>query len=322
MTVPLPGVFCCLITPFDERGELDEPGLAVLAERVVAAGVGLALGTASPGEGHSLSLDETERLYRVAKETAGGRVPVIAMGCEPRNATEFLRLVRIAERVGLDAVQLYSVDIGHGNYPSDEELERYFRTMLEGMAIPARLSSHQAIGYNIPLPVIGRLLDDYPHIEAVHCISDNLRYLRGVIEVADGRAGVFVGGPHQVLTALAFGGQGYLDSTCALLAPRLCASIIGHYNAGRLEETFQAYARVMEITAINRWAGIRRSAGGMARLNKAALHMLGLPGWHLRPPYMSLDGDEHRFIADTLKAQAIPELEDEAWLDHRALIGG
>ena len=312
MNEPGPGVYCCLITPFDEHGGLDEQGLRVLVERQAAAGVGLALGTASPGEGHALSLHETERLFTVAMETAAGRVPVIAMGAEPRSAAELLRVVRVAEAAGLDAMQLYSVDIGHGNYPTDEELERYFRTLLEEMTIPARLSSHQAIGYTIPLPVVARLLGDYPKIEAIHCISD-LTYLREIIRATSGRAEILVGGPHQVLTALALGGHGYLDSTCALLAPRLCASLIDRYRAGRLDETFRCYAKVMEITGINRWAGMRRSAGGTARLNKAALRVLGLPGWHLRPPYLPLDDEEHHWIAGTLKAMAIPELERAAW---------
>jgi 4-hydroxy-tetrahydrodipicolinate synthase len=309
---PSAGVLCCLITPFDGAGRLDEAALRILVERQVGAGVGLALGTASPGEGHSLSLDETERLYRVARETAAGRVPVIAMGAEPRNADEVLRLVRVAEAAGVDAMQLYCVDIGHGNYPTDQELERYFRTVLEQMTIPARLSSHQAIGYTIPLSVVARLLEDYPNIEAIHCTTD-LTYLRQLLEVTPGRAEVLVGGPHQVLSALAFGGAGYLDSTCALLAPRLCRSVIGHYRAGRLEETLRAYAKVMEITGINRWAGIRRSAGGTARLNKAALRVLGLPGWQLRAPYLPLDEEEHHWIADSLKAMGVPELDHAAW---------
>ena len=309
---PSAGVLCCLVTPFDEHGRLDEGGLRTLAGRQVDAGVGLALGTASPGEGHSLSPEETERLFTVARETAAGRVPVIAMGAEPRNAGEVLRVVRIAQAAGLDAMQLYSVDIGHGNYPTDEELERYFRTVLDELTIPARLSSHQAIGYTIPLPVVARLLEDYPGIEAVHCTAD-LTYLRRLLEVTRGRAEVLVGGPHQVLSALAFGGAGYLDSTCALLAPRLCASVIDHYRAGRLEEAIRAYAKVMEIAGINRWAGIRRSAGGTARLNKAALAVLGLPGSHLRPPYLPLDEEEHQWIADALKAMAIPELEHAGW---------
>src|SRR5580658_4451497 len=116
-----------MITPFATDGSLDEEAVALHVNRLAEAGVGASLGTASPGEGHSLSLEETERFWGLAKEVAAGRVPVMAMGCEPRSASEFMPLIRIAESLQLDSVQLYSLDLGHGNHPAPKELEAYFR---------------------------------------------------------------------------------------------------------------------------------------------------------------------------------------------------
>ena len=298
-------VFCCTITPFDEQRNLDEAAIAVHVERLATAKVGIAVGTESPGEGHSLSLEETERFYGLVKERAAGRVPVIGMGCEPRNAKEYLQLVRIGESVGMDAMQLYSVDYGHGNLPVDKELDAYFRTLLEHTSIPARLSSHFSVGYNIPLRVLGGLLDDYPHIEAIHCISPNLKYLRAVIELADGRADVLVGGPDQVLPALSLGGQGFLDSTCALLMPRTSRAIIDSYERGDLAAMHAAYEKVFAVSMINRWIG--------PRTVKEAVSIVGLPGGHLRPPYLPLDDDERQLMADIIKDAEIPEVEGLAW---------
>ncbi len=66
----------CTVTPYDEAGRLDEPAVVDLVERIASQGVGLAVGTASPGEGFALSLDETERFYGLVVQTAAGRVPV------------------------------------------------------------------------------------------------------------------------------------------------------------------------------------------------------------------------------------------------------
>jgi len=49
-------VFCCTITPFDEDRNLDESAVGVIVDRLADAKVGVAVGTESPGEGHSLSL--------------------------------------------------------------------------------------------------------------------------------------------------------------------------------------------------------------------------------------------------------------------------
>ncbi len=306
-------IYCCTITPFREDRGLDEDGLAVHINRLAEAGVGVSLGTASPGEGHSLTLEETERFYGLSKEVAGDRVPVIAMGCEPRSAEEFLPLVRIAETVGLDSMQLYSVDLGHGNRPVPKELDRYFRTLLDRMTIPARLSSHKAAGYNIPLTVLEGLLDDYPNIVAVHCIAPDSQYLRRVVEIADGRAEVLVGGLHDVLTVLAFGGNGYLDSTCALLVPKTCKAILDAFAAAKVEEMHRVYSQAYAVSMVNRWTG--------PRTVKEAVRIVGLPGWHLRPPYLPLDDDEARLMADILRTAEVPELQELPWRQARRPAG-
>src|SRR5207248_2559131 len=180
-------------------------------------------------------------------------------------------------------------------------LEVYFWSLLEGTSLPARLSSQLSVGYSIPLGVLERLLNDYDHIVAVHCISPNLKYLRAVIELCDGRADVLVGGPDQVLPALALGGQGFLDSTCALLMPRTSRAIIDSYERGDMAAMHAAYERVFAVSLINRWIG--------PRTVKEAVSIVGLPGGHLRPPYLALDDDERQLMAGILKSADIPAIE-------------
>src|SRR5579862_3744947 len=295
----------CTITPFDAEGRLDEEGLALLLGRIGDAGLGVYLGSASPGEGHSLSPAETERLYAVARDTIGGRVPVRAMGAEPRSAEDLRRTIRIAESVGLDAMQLYSVDLGHSNRPTDTELERYFRDLLEEMTIPAVLSSHHFGGYVIPIEVIARLVGEYPGIIGLNITSPDLAYVSRVIDVVDGRADVHVGGPMQALSAFALGGQGFLCSE-GVLVPRLVASVVEHAAAGRMAEAFDAYATLIRLFATNVWAA------GSVRWTKAAMRVLGMPGWHTRPPYLELSDEVDAQIAADLDASGIPELKELA----------
>lgn len=298
-----PSAYCCTITPFDAEGRLDEDGLRLLVDRLAAGGVGAFVGTSSPGEGFSLSLTETERLYGVAMEAMAGRRPVRAMGVEPHSADQAYELIKVAESVGLDAMQLYCLDLSHGNQPMPDELERFFRTNLERMSIPAVLSTHFMLGYMIPIDLLARLVDDYPHIVGVNCTTQNVTYLEQVLEVARGRIDVHVGGPQQAMTALALGGQGFL-CTEAILAPRLCGSVVAHFAAGEDRDMFAAYDRLMRLSAVNRWPG------GSLRFTKAALQVLGLPGGYLRPPYLPLDEDAHAEIRAKLDALGIAVTED------------
>ncbi len=175
-----PSTLVCTVTPFDGEGRLDEEALRLLVERYGQAGVGTYLASSSPGEGFSLTLEETERLYAVAKEAMSGRAPVRAMGVEPHNAKETLAILRVAESVGVDAMQLYCLDCSHGNRPTDAELEAFFRKILEQMSIPAVLSTHFLLGYMIPLHVLERLLPDYPHIIGINVSTNDLGYLTRV----------------------------------------------------------------------------------------------------------------------------------------------
>jgi 4-hydroxy-tetrahydrodipicolinate synthase len=305
-TRPL-SAFICAITPLTENDTIDEDAIRQLFSRFIDAGVGAFVGTASPGEGQALSLAETETLYGVAVDTLKGKTTVRAMGCEPRTAKQFLELVKIAEKVGMDGMQLYSLDLGHGQKPTDAELELFFRRLLDNMSIPAIISSHiMSGGYLVPVDVFARLLDDYPHLVGINVTSPDLSYLGRIIEVAKGRADVHAGGPMLALNTLAMGGQGFLCSE-GILTPKLVGQVIKAWEAGDLEGASKAYDDLMRLFAVNVWPG------GSVRYTKAAMKVLGLPGWHIREPFLPLDDAAHARIRDSLKALALPELEQLPW---------
>jgi dihydrodipicolinate synthase/N-acetylneuraminate lyase len=132
--------------------------------------------------------------------------------------------------------------------------------------------------------------------------------MRTLVDVVDGRAEILLGGAQHLLPGLSFGANGYLDSTGALLAPRLNASVIELYKAGRLDEMATAYSQITHLSGISRVQNARAGTGSV-RVCKAAMRVLGLPGWTMRPPYLSLDEQAHRDVAEYLRSMKIPELE-------------
>jgi 4-hydroxy-tetrahydrodipicolinate synthase len=114
--------YCCTVTCFDARGQIDHAAMRAHFGRIAEAGVGLYVGSPSPGEGATLTPRELAHLLALANEAAGGRVPVRAMGVEPRHTAEMRAFVATAVEAKVDAVQIYSLDVGHGVKPSAEEL--------------------------------------------------------------------------------------------------------------------------------------------------------------------------------------------------------
>jgi 4-hydroxy-tetrahydrodipicolinate synthase len=291
-----PSTYVISLTPFTPRRSggdaLDEAGLRGHLRRMADAGVGVYVGGSGSGEGYTLRDDELDRIFAIGKEELGGRVPVLAMGVEPRTSGQMIELGSRVADAGLDGMQVYSLDQGHGNHPTRVELERYLRDVLEGISVPAVLSSHQSVGYFIPADLVAAMIDDYDHVVGVNCTSPDVSYLLQMIEAVDGRADVHVGGPMHALTCLALGGQGYLSSD-ANLAPRLCASVIERFLAGDLAGCSAAYRTLMQLF------GATRDCGGIVA-TKAALGILGLPGGIPRRPRLPADAPTTERIRRTM----------------------
>ena len=294
--------FVVSITPFRADGTLDENALRGHLSRQRDAGVGVYLAGSGSGEGYALTHDETRRVLEIGVEELHGRVPVRAMGVEPRSAAEAIGRAGAAAEVGVDAFQLYSLDQGHGNHPTPLELDRYVRTVLDAVTLPVVLSTHQSVGYLLPVELIGSVLDDGAPVIGVNCSTADVTYLLRVVEAVDGRADVHVGGPLHALTALGLGGQGFLSSD-ANLAPRLCAAVIDAAGRGDLAALQNAYAELMRLYTVT------REVGGITA-TKAALDLLGLPGGGPpRPPRCPADAS----VRDTVQRRLVDALRWPEW---------
>jgi 4-hydroxy-tetrahydrodipicolinate synthase len=291
--------FCCSVTPFAADGSLDVPALRAHFARLAAARVGVYVGGSSPGEGYALSRSEVWRCLEIAVEELRGRVPVRAMGVEPRTARDMLEHVSLAAECGVDAVQIYSLDMGHGGRPNAATIERYFRTILEASRIACVVSSHHFLGYILEPELLRALADDYEHLIGFNVTSPDLPYHLRVLDALDGLAEVHVGGPMHALSAIALGANGYL-STEANYAPRLCQSLIDHARAGDHATAQAVYARILSLMT-----GMSEVPGMSVRYVKAAMTALGQCGPHVREPHLPLSADELARVAKRLAAMGI-----------------
>jgi len=287
-----PSTYVVGITPFAADESLDEPALRAHLRRLADAGIGVYLGGSGSGEGYTLDADETRRVLEIGVDELRGRVPVRAMGVEPRSAREMISYARVAADVGVDALQVYSLDVGHGIRPRPNELRRYYDDVLDAVLLPVVLSSHFSVGYALPVDLVAELVEQHHTIVGVHCSHDDLTYLVALLDAVGDRADVHVGGPMHALSCLALGGHGFLSSD-GNLAPTLCASVIDGYVRGDLDACRAAYARLMRLHT-----GIRR-LGGIAA-TKYALELLGLPGGTVRRPRLPLDDERRAAVAALL----------------------
>ncbi|HMN13222.1 MAG TPA: dihydrodipicolinate synthase family protein, partial [Bellilinea sp.] len=77
MSLRVKGVIVPLLTPFDDRGELDCPTLVHLVDFLIERGVHGLFPGGTTGEGPLLSTEERLTLAETVVRAANGRLPVI-----------------------------------------------------------------------------------------------------------------------------------------------------------------------------------------------------------------------------------------------------
>ncbi len=297
-------MFCMAATPFREDGSLDEDGLRQHLRRIVDAGNGIYLGSGGAGEGHVLTPAELRRIYEIGVEVGRGAVPVYANPRESRSAAAMYEVAKEAVTAGVDAVQIYQLDAGHGMIPTPREQEAYFRELLDEIDHPIAISVHIYAGYNAPVALLAALCRDYPQVIALNVMGPPNNWFMEVRDALPESVRMYTG-IVNLLQVLALGASGALLAENNII-PTVCRSLADAWLAADLDTAGDAARTVQRFAnVVNRWAP------STARWVKMAMKVLDLPAGNgvLRRPYMLPPEAEQREMAQAFEALHIRDLE-------------
>lgn len=286
-----------LLTPFDEKGQLDEGVLRQQIRRVSGAGLDLWIVSSGTAEGHVLTAAETDRIATLAVAEATGPSRVYAMGVEPRSAAQAIEFANRMQERGVDAVQVGPVEPGHSYSPTDTELRSFYAAVLEATSTPVILSSHVSAGYEIAPVTLARVADQFSErvvgLTATHL--QNSSYIPRLLEAVGDRYPVWTGSPMRAIEACAQGVTGFTSSMDVNITPELYRTFADAWANADLVGVTNAYRPMLQL--FQRVLG----AGGLI-IAKAILVRLGLPVGSTRPPRRSAGEAEYR-IADDIIAE-------------------
>jgi 4-hydroxy-tetrahydrodipicolinate synthase len=298
-------IYTMMATPFKDDGSLDRDGIAALADNMANANIGVYLGSGGAGEGHALSLVELRDLYKIGVEVCKGRVPTAANPREPRTAAQMLELATIAAEEGVDLVQLYSLDAGHGMKPTPTELDKYYRFLLDRIQHPIAISVHAYYPYPVPPTFLAELCADYSQIEAINVIMPMGYFLetRDALVSVDREIRLYTSMMSYIdgLYAGSYGIQSAEPNLIPYTMRRLADAVL----TGDTDTASELFVFVYNFMRVcGRWAP------STARWLKMGLKVMGLPGSNgvLREPYyLPDDGQlaEMRREFDRLDVEAI-----------------
>jgi 4-hydroxy-tetrahydrodipicolinate synthase len=195
-----------MVTPFKPNGNVDFEKANAYAKWLVKTRRGDSLiATGTTGEFHSLTFEERVKMFEVAWDAVGKKIPVIAAtGCA--STRETVKLTREAERIGVDMVMVVAP---YYCKPDRDGLYDHYRTVARSTSLPILL-------YNIPLftgvnigPELLKRLARMKNIVAIKEESglNPLQSTRYLMSVPAGFR-VYVGDDTMILPILSQGGAG------------------------------------------------------------------------------------------------------------------
>lgn len=295
-----PQAWVVSLTPFDAQGQLDEPAFRSHLQRMARAGIGVYVGSSNAGEGFALSAHERQRLFEIAADEIGGKVPVRAGGCEPQSVGLALEYLKAAAWAGLDAAHLFPLDTGHAGPLKASEVEDYYSRALDACEIPLVISNYPAMGSVLPPDLVGRLAEKSSKLIAVRDAGGDTNYLRELVSICKGKVDVYTGGVRSLATSLLHGSQGFLGAE-ANLCPSVAVTAVNEFVAGNLAGFRRAHEQLFQLHLL-----VNKFGGPAGRGMKPLLARLGLPGGTLRPPRTPLASLEVDAMLVAFKGIGLP----------------
>ncbi|HJX60955.1 MAG TPA: 4-hydroxy-tetrahydrodipicolinate synthase [Dehalococcoidia bacterium] len=231
-----------MVTPFDDRGEVDYAQARRLAQALLDSGSDGVVVSGTTGEAPTLTHEEKLRLFTEVKQAVDGRGVVIA-GTGTYSTAESIELSKEAAQRGVDGLLL---TVPYYNRPTQEGLFRHFEAIARSTSLPC-------IMYNIP----GRTgtnmtaettlrLSRVPNIVGVKEASGNLDQIARIVDGAGEGFRVWSGNDGDTLLILAVGGYGVICVLSHLTGLQM-KQLIESYLAGRVGEAAKIHRRLLAL---------------------------------------------------------------------------
>ena len=206
-----------MVTPFNEKGEVDYAQAKKLASALLDSGSEGLVVVGTTGESPTLTREEELRLFTEVKSAISDRGTVIA-GTGSNNTAEALGATKGAEKIGVDACLLV---VPYYNKPTQEGLYQHFKTIAESTKLPCIL-------YNVPSRTVTSLsadtvirLSQIDNIIGVKEASGNLGEISKIISGTRDDFLVWSGNDSDTLHILTLGGYGVISVASHLVGNQI-----------------------------------------------------------------------------------------------------
>ncbi len=231
-----------MVTPFDERGEVDYERAKRLAIALLDSGSDGVVVVGTTGESPTLVREEEVRLFAEVKSAVGDRGTVVA-GTGSNSTAEAVAATKEAEQTGVDACLIV---VPYYNRPTPEGMYQHFKTVAESTSLPCIL-------YNVPARTVVSLsaqtvvrLSEIDNIVGVKEASGNLDQVAQIIEQTGEGFVTYSGNDSDTLPILSIGGYGVI-SVASHLVGRQMREMIRDAVEGRMDNAARIHRSLLPL---------------------------------------------------------------------------
>jgi 4-hydroxy-tetrahydrodipicolinate synthase len=230
-----------MVTPFDDRGEVNYEQAKKLALACLKSGSDGIVLSGTTGESPTLTHAEELKLYAEVKAAVGKRGTIIA-GTGSNSTAEAVEATKAAEKIGVDACLLVTP---YYNKPTQEGLYQHFKTIAGSTKLPCIL-------YNVPTRTVISLAPEtvirLSQIENIIGIKDSGSLEDTARMIGGARKGftVWSGNDSDALLALSIGGHGVISVAAHLVGLQM-KEMINQYLAGKVAEAAAIHIHLIPL---------------------------------------------------------------------------
>ncbi len=221
-------VITAMVTPFNEKRDVDYEKVELLAHQLVNTGSDAVLVTGTTGESPTLTFEEEIEILASAKRAVNSQGKVI-MGAGSNSTDTAVKVAKAAEKEGADAI--LSV-VPYYNKPSQSGLIEHFSAVAEAVDLPIILYNIPSrTGINMSVETVKTLARKYENIVALKQSFGDMDAISELKASCPNDFAIYSGDDSLTLPMLSLGAHGVISVASHLFGKEI-KSMIRNFKTG------------------------------------------------------------------------------------------
>ena len=291
ITPPFGRLLTAMVTPFTKSGEIDWAGVEKIAAHLVSSGHDGIVLNGTTGEAPTTSDDEKDQIIKVVRKVVGDKIKIVA-GAGNNETSHSVEQAQRAAKAGADGLLVVTP---YYNKPPQAGIQAHFTAMADATDLPVMMYDIPGrTGVEIESDTIVKLAE-HKNIVALKDAKGNPAATSWVIKRSS--IPVYSGDDILNLPLLSVGAVGFV-SVCGHTVGADLRVMLDSWFSGNSSKALEVHQKLLPV-----FTGTFRTQGAI--LTKAALNLMGLPGWFTSLPLVDATDAQIAQLKVDLKAGGV-----------------